>query len=531
MNSKRLISILLSICIMLTLMTFPAMAATSGTCGDNLTWTLDDNGTLTILGTGAMNNYAYSSFAPWYNNRSSIKKVVIEQGVTTIGNYAFEGCASLTSVIIPDSVTTIGNYAFEGCASLTSITIPDSVTTIGNAAFINCSSLTSITIPDSVTTIGYNAFSWCWKLTSITVDAENQNYSSQDGVLFNKDKTTIGCYPAGKTVTTYTIPDSVTTIGGCAFDYCTSLTSVTIPDSVTTIGDYAFHSCSSLTSVTIPDSVTTIGNAAFSSCDSLADVYYVGTKAQKNAISIGYNNTPLTSATWHYFDGVCDATCSDCDFVREGGTDHTYTNACDNSCNECGDIRAVGDHVYDNQYDAVCNVCGDVREVDNTNAPTFVAESKSARVGEMFTVAISTKNNSGITSLKLKVGYDANLLELVSIEGKDFDSPHFGPITKNPVTINWEDVLSPNNTTNGAVAVLTFKVKESATEGDTTITITYDPEDVYDENYDNVAFAVEEGIISIIEYIPGDVNGDGTVNNKDMGILRQYLNGWDVTLK
>ena len=209
---------------------------------------------------------------------------------------------------------------------------------------------------------------------------------------------------------------------------------------------------------------------------------------------------------------------------------HTFDNACDTSCNVCGETRTVGAHVYDDKYDPDCNECGDVREVADPNAPAFVVENKTAKAGDTFTVAVSTKNNSGITSLKLKLGYDADLLELISIEEADFASPSFSPLTKNPITINWEDVLSPNNTTNGTIAVLTFKVKETATECDTEITITYDPEDVYDENFDNVEFAVENGTITIIEYISGDVNDDGRVNNKDLGVLRQYLNDWDVTV-
>ena len=130
--------------------------------------------------------------------------------VTSIGNYAFRDCYELTSITIPDSVTSIGGGAFYECSSLTSITIPNSVTSIGTWAFRHCTGLTSITIPDSVTSIGNEAFAYCSSLTSITVDSANKHYSSQDGVLFNKDKTQLIQYPIGKASTTYTIPDSVT---------------------------------------------------------------------------------------------------------------------------------------------------------------------------------------------------------------------------------------------------------------------------------------------------------------------------------
>ena len=208
-----------------------ANAEESGTCGPKLKWHLTDDGVLTISGKGKMNAYIYS---PWLD--SGVKRIILGDSVTTIGNSAFDGCSSLTSVTIPNSVTEIGYYAFKDCRSLTSITIPNSVTEIGWNAFNGCSSLTSVTIPNSVTTIGGGAFEKCISLTSVT------------------------------------IPNSVTTIGGYAFSNCSSLTSVTIPNSVTTIGGYAFSNCSSLTSVNIPNSVTIIGGEAFSGCTNLKKV-------------------------------------------------------------------------------------------------------------------------------------------------------------------------------------------------------------------------------------------------------------------
>ena len=220
----------------------------------------------------------------------SLTSVTIPDSVTTIGSSAFSWCSSLqefngkfasedgrclivdgvlnsfaigcgaTEYAIPDGVTTIGDYAFQGCDSLTSVTIGDNVTTIGYGAFYYCSGLTSVTIGDSVTTIGYGAFYYCSSLTSVTIP---------DSVTTIRELAFCDCY----SLTSVTIPDSVTTIGFCVFSGCSSLTSVTIPDSVTAIGDGAFVYCDSLTSVTIPDSVTSIGVNAFCICSSLTSVY------------------------------------------------------------------------------------------------------------------------------------------------------------------------------------------------------------------------------------------------------------------
>ena len=258
----------------------------SGTCGaqgENLTWTLTCDSVLTISGTGEMADYS-SGKSPWYSNIISIKSVVFEEGVTSIGKWAFEDCSSLTSIVIPNSVISIGYQTFRNCSSLTSIEIPNSVTSIGGWAFCGCSSLTSVTIPRNVTSIGYGLFASCSGLTAINVASDNTEYCSIDGILFNKDQTILIQYPGAKQGA-YMIPNSVTIIGDGAFSHCSGLTSVTIPNSVTNIGSEAFHTCSSLTAIKIPNSVTRIESATFSHCNVLASVEipnnitYIGSEA------------------------------------------------------------------------------------------------------------------------------------------------------------------------------------------------------------------------------------------------------------
>ena len=234
---------------------------------------MPENTSLTIKdGTKSIADEAFYDFKNLTSDFKNLTSITIPDSVTSIGNYAFDGCSGLTSVTIPYSVTSIGGSAFSGCSNLTTITIPDSVTSIGNYAFSGCSGLTSVIIPNNVTSIGYFAFHECKNLTSINVNINNTNYSSVNGVLFNKNKTELITYPAGKSDKNYTIPNSVTTINHSAFRSCKNLTSVTIPDKSITIEIGVFSNCSGLTSVTIPNSVTFIGWSAFSFCENLKDI-------------------------------------------------------------------------------------------------------------------------------------------------------------------------------------------------------------------------------------------------------------------
>ena len=190
---------------------------------------------------------------------SGCKNTVIPNGITNIGNNAFEGCNGLTSIIIPNSVTSIGTNAFSGCSNLTSITLSNNATSIGYGTFEGCSSLTSITIPNSMVNIGQRAFSGCSGLTSITL---SDNITSIDYGTFE------GC----SSLTSITIPNSVVNIGKYAFAECSDLTSVILPNSITSIESAAFYRCASINSIAIPNSVTSIGDFAFEGCISLSSL-------------------------------------------------------------------------------------------------------------------------------------------------------------------------------------------------------------------------------------------------------------------
>ena len=304
---KKIISLLLSLAMLLTITSGLNLTAyadvQTGKCGDNVTYSLDTStGVLTISGTGDMADYRDTN-SPFYDN-NSVESVIIENGVTSIGDSAFWSCDNLKSVTIPNSVTSIGNEAFGRCRSLTNVTIPNSVTSIGDSAFgytsltsitipnsvksigeyafWDCDNLKSVTIPNSVTSIGYSAFYFCTSLTSVTIpnsvtsigDRAFAHCTSLKSVTIGNCVTSIGedAFNGCTSLTDITIPDSVTSIGYSAFVRCNSLTSVKIPNSVTSIEYRAFFGCTSLTSVTIPNSVTSIGDCAFEDCASLTNI-------------------------------------------------------------------------------------------------------------------------------------------------------------------------------------------------------------------------------------------------------------------
>lgn len=370
MKSKRLILLLAMMASMGTL----NAANYSGTCGPNLTWSLNTvDSTLTINGSGAMYNYVdqYSSsgnVAPWCGTYGSniryIKYVILPQGLTTIGEYAFYECNRIYSIDIPNSVTSIGKCAFGDCSKLISVDMSNNVTSIEWRTFMGCGKLTSFTIPNNVTSIGMEAFKYCGSLTSIELPSSVVSIggdafygcSNIDSITLTENLTTIGQYAFADcnissinfigTMNTWcnkewspsqisknyklyingilqenaTIPNDVTNIGNWAFLYCSSLTSVTIPNSVENIERGAFMNCSKLVSVDIPNSLTSLAMQFFSGCSNLTSVTIpssitsIGEEAFYGCGGLtsiyNYSVQPQTISNTYVFGGVKKSACT-----------------------------------------------------------------------------------------------------------------------------------------------------------------------------------------------------------------------------
>ena len=630
---KKVVLLAIFVCSLAALLAVSAFAADiveSGNCGkygDNVTYTLDSDGLLTISGKGEMEDYCYYvenfKYSPWQNKRGEIKAVVIDKGVTSIGNWTFCGCSnlasieipsgvtsigdhalcdcsSLTSIVIPQGVTSINNYMFSGCSSLENVEIPNSVTSIGNQAFrkcnnlasieipssvtnignwafgecnnltkiemsngvtsigyhafcdcssltnieipnsvtsigdsaflrcnrltnikipsnvtsigsgafsgcdslidieisngvasINsyafrdCNSLTSIEIPSSITSIGAGAFYGCGSLAKIVVSEDNQNYSSDEqGVLFNKNKTTLICCPGGFT-DTYRIPSSVTSIGFLSFAECSNLLSIEMPNNVTNIEIGAFIGCCNLTSIEIPSSVKAIGTRAFYNCEMITDVYYGGTESEWANISIKDENDCLLGATIHYSTPTV-----------KGVT-----------------IMAIEDTNINDKT---------VLVVENVASEDLPQTAKEA-IGEKKHIAYDiTLENSGAKvqpSGKVRV-------ELTPPDSYNLENCIVYHIKEDGTLENMNAVIKNGRlcfeTDHFSVYMIidTSEYTMGDTDGDGTISAA-----------DAVLLAQHlAGWETKINLSAADVNGDGEVNAKDSVLLAQYLAGWDIKL-
>ena len=607
-------------------------SATFGECGvngSNLAWSLDDTGLLRISGTGAMEDFNFIvNTPPWNEYLFAITEIFIEDGVTTIGSDAFYGAYELTSLTLPDSLISIGAGAFTACdmlaqvtipASVTSIgatafsycnrlqsfsvdqdnpvyssdehgvlfdkdkllliqapggisnsyAIPDTVTAIGSHAFAACIELTGVTIPHSVTSIGNSAFSYCDSLQSISVDENNPNYSNDaQGVLFDKEKNTLISVPSVISGA-YVVPNGVTSIDYSAFSSCYALTHITLPDSMTAIDAWTF-SYSSLTSIDIPSSITAIGDYAFDSCYELTDVYYGGTEAQWQNISIGEFNEPLTQANIHYGAAApttVSGTSSHLLSIPLGGvaliTDDMPKDEPGASTNASYG-GYFGTVTYDDctlntalfvglvphtQYVMLVLRSADADDLLSSDNLLFIDQAAASAEGTLYfrysqpeiggdayVVVCGTSNRSlkdaeitfhemtadgTLQAVNPTVVYDGMTL----VEGKDYVIS--GEVSFTEAGIYTCSIRGIRNYT-GTVAC-SYTVSSDGSEPD----ILYG-----DANGDSKVNGLD--LILLRQHLAGwdveldtasaDVNGNGTINGLDLILLRQHLAGWDVTL-
>lgn len=458
-----------------------------GECGmdedyDQLIWTLDPDGTLNISGSWQMKNYGTNgNRAPWYDLRDKIKTVTFGAEVATVGDEAFADCSSLRQIVFSDIMEELGSCAFDRCTSLQEITIPKNVDSIAAYTFADCSSL-----------------------RQISVSSGNAEYTSVDGVLFNKDQTKLYCYPAGKTDTSYAIPGSVTSIYSGAFSSCASLTRVDISAKVTSIGFQSFYECEALKEIHIPASVTTIANDSFANCKSLSAVYFEG-NAPSACSAAAFNNC-ASSFTIYYNPGTT------------GWTDSSAYDASAGTWN--------GYRLKSTQEPEPSEPGENIPE----NAVLISAEEIAVSAGREVRIMLKLSNNPGINSLRLKIAYDPGVFTLVSAS----DQGIFGRaptssknITVNPYTMVWAS--DGNTTENGGLVELVFRVSETAEVGTKRIALT--AEQVFNQAEEVVAVAAKDISVNVRKFAPGDANGDGEIDLRDATRLLQYFADWDVTVE
>ena len=319
---KKFLAVIICVCLIFSLISFNFITVNATISNDGFSYSIS-NGKATLngvtstvsgdiiipstLGGCPVTSISWSAFSS--NNK--IKSVVIPGSVKYIDQYAFARCRNLEKVTINNGVETIYMYAFEGCDKLEEIIIPPSLQKLANDVFKDCK-ISKVHITDLT--------AWC------NIQFIGNDFSAQ----FN---------PLGG--------------GGNLYLNNQPLTNLIIPEGIAKIKSYTFNSCDSITSVIIPTTVTDIYSSAFAGCVGITDVWYTGSKSERENIKISDNNAYLTNAIWHY--DSCPV-----------GAPHSYSNDCDDTCNGCGKIRTVSGHIYDNTCDTTCNVCSDIRTISHT---------------------------------------------------------------------------------------------------------------------------------------------------------------------
>ncbi len=303
MKIRRLLTLFLAVCLCFTMIAVPVFAAeTSGSCGSGVNWSYDaQSGTLSITGSGAVQNYETLTSIPWKTYCPDIKTVEIGEGITRIGNYSLTWLEKVSSITLPSTLTEIGENALAWNTSLTSVALPAGLKKIDDEAFTGCYSLASIDIPASVDSLKSTAFTQCTALSAVNIAPDNATYSSFDGVVYNKTANSLVVYPPNKTGTDFTVPENIVTIEDSAFRDNPHIINVTIGNvneiksrafsgcenlynvdikGVQTIGDFAFYGCVSMVKIIIPANTASVGSRAFRACINLQLAGFLGSSTQ-----------------------------------------------------------------------------------------------------------------------------------------------------------------------------------------------------------------------------------------------------------
>ena len=499
----------------------PLAGVIEGSCGSNARYSLNlGTGVLSVTGTGAMSDNIENR-APYYIYRDYVKTINIANGITRIGTEAFYRCRNLTSVSIPNSVTSIGDGVFRHCDALTSFTLPNSVTevgygifediensptvynstcfvklkyshsgaytipagikTIAGGAFEDCEGLTSVTMPNTVTSIGEAAFASCAGLTSITI---SNNVTTIEEATFKKSG-----------LTSITIPSGVKSIGEEAFERCTSLASVTIPSSVTSIVKDAFHACNNLTSInskikvpfTIEENVFQYNNQVIP-----ATLY----------VPVGTKSLYASTAGWSLFTNIVEKEFDDDDEGGNGG----------NEGEEDTDISKIDNVIY--------------------------VESMEGHSGSQVSLPIMMKNTAAIRGFQFDLYLPDGVTIAVNAKGKTLvslsterlgeDDEHSLLVAKQEdgcyrflCNSMYEETFLGNN---GEIATATLEIAEGVEDGDYPIIIKNQKlsESDISKFYETPQV---KSTLSVVSYIPGDINGDDKVDISDYIGVANYILG------